>query len=110
MAGVRTVPLRENIMQPTLLALERSSIMPDRKGARRFGKPRKPAPYEESRKCVTCGKMLPVGVRYCVSCGTHDAADLDSRVADVDVQLERRRERNAMLWFLQRISFGLWRF
>lgn len=84
--------------------------MPDRKEPRRFGKPKKPLACEESRKCVTCGKLLPAGVRYCVSCGTHDQADLDARVADVDVELERRSERNSMRWFLSRISFGFWRF
>jgi hypothetical protein len=51
-----------------------------------------------------------VGVRYCVSCGIHDEAELDSRIADLDVQVERRREREFMAWLLTRISFGLWRF
>jgi len=61
-----------------------------RKEAARIGKPKKPAPYELAQKCVTCGKMLPAGVRYCVSRGTHDQAEFDSRVADLDVELERR--------------------
>jgi hypothetical protein len=81
--------------------------MPDRK---RIGRPKKPLACEQSRKCVGCGKTLPVGVRYCVSCGIHDEAELDSRIADLDVQVERRREREFMAWLLTRISFGLWRF
>ena len=72
--------------------------------------PKKRTPHDRPRKCITCGKTLPAGVRYCVSCGTHDEAELDSRVADVDAELERRRERNRMLQFLNRISFGFWRF
>jgi len=84
--------------------------MSSRKGSRRFGKPRKPLPCEHQRKCITCGKTLPAGVRYCVSCGTHDQADLDERVADLDVQVERSRERSFMLMWLSRLSFGLWRF
>jgi ribosomal protein L32 len=84
--------------------------MPSRKGSRRFGKPKKPLPCEQSRKCITCGKTLFAGVRYCVSCGTHDEVDLDSRTADLDEQVKRSRERNFMEWFLFRISFGLWRF
>ena len=77
---------------------------------RRIGKPKKPAPYELPRKCITCGKMLPAGVSYCVSCGTHDEEELDSRVADLDAQVQRSRERNFMLSVLSRLSFGLWRF
>ena len=72
--------------------------------------PKKQKLHDQQRKCVTCGKTLPPGVRYCVSCGTHDEADLDARVADVDVQLEQRHERNALLRFLTYISFGFWRF
>jgi hypothetical protein len=71
---------------------------------------KKRKPDDRPRKCITCGKMLPVGIRYCVSCGTHDEAELDRRVADVDVELERHRELNRMLWLLNRISFGFWRF
>ncbi len=70
----------------------------------------KPKPEERPRKCITCGKMLPVGMRYCVSCGTHDETELDTRVADLDVQVERSRQRNFMLMWLSRLSFGLWRF
>jgi hypothetical protein len=83
--------------------------MPSRKGTR-FGKPRKPLPCEQSRKCITCGKVLPAGIRYCVSCGTHDEAELDSRVADLEPQLERRRQREFMMRLLSRLTFGLWRF
>jgi hypothetical protein len=83
--------------------------MPSQKGSRRFGKPKKPMPCEQSRKCITCGKMLPAGVRYCVSCGTHDEVELDSRIADLDEQVKRSRERNFMLIWLSRLSFGLWR-
>jgi hypothetical protein len=54
--------------------------------------------------------MLPAGIRYCVSCGSHDQAELDRRVADVDVELERHRELNRMLRFVNWISFGFWRF
>jgi hypothetical protein len=54
--------------------------------------------------------MLPAGIRYCVSCGTHDETDLDARVADLDVQVERSRQRNFMLLWLSRLSFDLWRF
>ncbi|HEY2250011.1 MAG TPA: hypothetical protein VGH74_03080 [Planctomycetaceae bacterium] len=79
-------------------------------GRKRIGRPKKPLPCEQSRKCVTCGKTLPAGVRYCVSCGTHDEADLDARIADLDVQVERRRQREFLHWLLARISFGLWRF
>jgi hypothetical protein len=81
--------------------------MPDRK---RFGRPKKPLPCEQPRKCISCGKTLPAGVRYCVSCGVHDEVDLDARVADLGVQLERRRKREFMAWLLTRMSFGLWRF
>ncbi len=74
------------------------------------GMPRKRRPCDQPRKCVTCGKTLPAGVRYCVSCGTHDETELDTRVADVDVQLERsRHEHSVMLRFLSYISFGFWR-
>jgi len=44
-----------------------------------------------------------------VSCGTHDEADLDARVADLGLQIDRRRARNRMLQFLSRLTFGLWR-
>jgi hypothetical protein len=53
---------------------------------------------------------LSAGVSYCVSCGTHDEADLDTRVADLGPQLERRRQREFMQWLLYRMSFGFWRF
>jgi hypothetical protein len=79
-------------------------------GRKRFGKPKKPLNCEQSRKCVTCGKILSAGVSYCVSCGTHDEADLDTRVADLGPQLERRRQREFMQWLLYRMSFGFWRF
>jgi hypothetical protein len=79
-------------------------------GRKRFGRPKKLLPCEQSRKCITCGKTLPAGVRYCVSCGTHDEADLDSRIADLDGQVDRRRQREFVTWLLTRISFGLWRF
>ncbi len=59
---------------------------------------------------MTCGKMLPAGIRYCVSCGTHDETELDARIADLDDQVQRSRERNFMLLWLSRLSFGLWRF
>jgi hypothetical protein len=45
-----------------------------------------------------------------VSCGTHDEEELDSRIADLDAQVERSRARNFMLMVLSRLSFGLWRF
>lgn len=70
---------------------------------------RKRKPDDQPRKCVTCGKTLPTGVRFCVSCGTHDEAELDARVADLAGQLERRRERNKLMMFLNRLTFGLWR-
>jgi len=81
--------------------------MPERK---RIGRPKKPLPCQESRKCVGCGKTLPVGVRFCVACGTHDETDLDTRIADLDVQIERRRQRSTLHWLLYRMTFGLWRF
>jgi hypothetical protein len=67
-------------------------------------------PEPPPRKCVTCGRTLPKGVTYCVTCGTHDEADLDARVADLDRQVERSRQREYMRWLLSRMSFGLWRF
>jgi len=67
-------------------------------------------PDDRPRTCVTCGKTLPAGVRWCVSCGTHDEVELDARVADLDSQIERSRERNRMMVFLSRLTFGLWRF
>ena len=70
---------------------------------------KKRKPDDRPRKCVNCGKMLPVGIRYCVTCGSHDQADLDTRVADLDEQVKRSRERNFMLIWLSRLSFGLWR-
>ena len=76
----------------------------------KFGKPRKRTADDRPRKCITCGKTLPAGVRYCVSCGTHDESELDARVADLDNEVERSRKRNYMLLVLTRLSFGLWRF
>jgi hypothetical protein len=70
---------------------------------------KKRKPDDSPRQCVTCGKTLPAGVRWCVSCGTHDEAELDARVAGLDAQIERSRERNRMLLFLSRLTFGLWR-
>ncbi len=72
--------------------------------------PKKRKPDDRPRKCITCGKVLPAGMRYCVSCGTHDETELDARVADLDAQVERSRQRNYMLMWLSRLSFGLWRF
>jgi hypothetical protein len=72
--------------------------------------PRKKSSENLPRKCITCGKMLPAGVRYCVSCGTHDETDLDVRIADLDRQVERSRERNHLLLLLSRLTFGFWRF
>jgi hypothetical protein len=72
--------------------------------------PKKRAPNERPRKCITCGKTLPRGIRYCVACGTHDEADLDTRIADLDEQVKRSHQRNFMTLLLSRISFGLWRF
>lgn len=71
--------------------------------------PRKSKADDQPRKCVTCGKTLPAGVRWCVSCGTHDEVELDARVADLGNQIEKRRERNRMHLFLNRLTFGLWR-
>jgi len=81
-----------------------------KKGARRFGKPKKPLACEQQRKCLTCGKTLAPGVRYCVSCGTHDETELDSQIADLDEQVKKSRQRTFMELWLARLSFGLWRF
>jgi len=70
---------------------------------------KKRKPDEQPRQCVTCGKTLPAGVRWCVSCGTHDQADVDARVADLGVQIEKRRERNRWMSFLNRLTFWFWR-
>ena len=40
----------------------------------------------------------------------HDQVALDARIADLDNQVQRHRERNFMLLWLSRLSFGLWRF
>ena len=76
-----------------------------------FGMPKKKrTPLERQRKCIQCGKTLPAGIRYCVSCGVRDDVELDAEIADLDNQVQRSRERNFMLMWLSRLSFGLWRF
>jgi hypothetical protein len=84
--------------------------MADQKGPRRSGKSKKSAPSGQSKKCIACGKTLAEGVRYCVSCGTYDEVELDSRVAGLDEQIRRSRERNFFHLWLSRLLFGFWRY
>jgi len=72
--------------------------------------PKKRALDDQPRKCVTCGKTLPPRITYCVSCGSHDVVELDAKVADLDDQIRRSHERNLMMMWLSRLTFGLWRF
>jgi hypothetical protein len=44
-----------------------------------------------------------------VTCGTHDQAELDSRVAGLDIEAEKSRQRSFLLLALSRLTFGLWR-
>lgn len=81
--------------------------MTGQSGPRRTGKSEKSG--AKSRKCATCGKTLPNNVRFCVSCGTHDEAELDSRVADLDRQIERSRQRNYFHLWLSRLFYSFWR-
>ena len=71
---------------------------------------KKPRSDDRPRKCAACGKTLPAGIRFCLSCGTHDEAELDARIADLDAQVERSHQRNFMHLLLYRLTFGLWRF
>ena len=84
--------------------------MASQKGPRRTSQPPKSQSGVPVRKCVGCGKNLPDGVRFCVSCGTHDEAELDSRIADLDRQVEGSYQRTLFHRWLGRLFFGFWRF
>lgn len=84
--------------------------MTSQKGPRRTTKPKKSQSSAQYRKCITCGKTLPDDVRYCVSCGTHDEVDLDSRVADLGRQIERSNQRTFLHLWLSRLFYSFFRF
>lgn len=83
--------------------------MTSKKDPGRTSKPKNSKSGTRLRKCVGCGKTLPENVRYCVSCGAHDEVELDSRVADLDRQIQRSHERNFFHLWLSRLLFGFWR-
>ena len=66
-------------------------------------------PSKNTNKCARCASELGEGVTYCVVCGHANTDATSQRSAEMDLELDSRRERLGifrriahLFWFLRR--------